>query len=77
MLVEKHALLQTEENLKYFNNSFQAIQLGSRERLLAFCEAVQRSSPVGSFTRPIAGTTPGYASEVWPHLVLHLSYLMF
>ncbi|PQP94774.1 uncharacterized protein Pyn_40747 [Prunus yedoensis var. nudiflora] len=33
-------------------------------RLLAFCEAVQRSSPVGSFTRPIAGTTPGYASEV-------------
>ncbi|XP_018851550.1 uncharacterized protein YnbB-like isoform X1 [Juglans regia] len=42
----------------------QAVQLGSRERLLAFCEAVQRSSPVASFTRPVAGTTPGYASEV-------------
>ncbi|KAJ4845242.1 hypothetical protein Tsubulata_003856 [Turnera subulata] len=42
----------------------QAVQLGNRERLLAFCEAVQRSSPVGSFTKPIAGTTPGYASEV-------------
>ncbi|ONI12875.1 hypothetical protein PRUPE_4G188800 [Prunus persica] len=46
------------------HDTVQAIQLGSRERLLAFCEAVQRSSPVGSFTRPIAGTTPGYASEV-------------
>ncbi|XP_059442578.1 uncharacterized protein LOC132174869 [Corylus avellana] len=42
----------------------QAVQLGSRERLLAFCEAVQRSSPVGSYTKPVAGTTPGYASEV-------------
>uniref|UniRef100_A0A2N9FL07 Aminotransferase class I/classII domain-containing protein n=1 Tax=Fagus sylvatica TaxID=28930 RepID=A0A2N9FL07_FAGSY len=42
----------------------QAVELGSRERLLAFCEAVQRSSPVGSFTKPVAGTTPGYASEV-------------
>ncbi|KAG8386275.1 hypothetical protein BUALT_Bualt03G0132100 [Buddleja alternifolia] len=42
----------------------QAVQLGSRERLLAFCEAVQRSSPVSSFTKPIAGATAGYASEV-------------
>ncbi|KAI9075632.1 hypothetical protein K1719_042432 [Acacia pycnantha] len=41
-----------------------AIQLGSRQRLLAFCEAVQRSSPVSSYTKPVAGTTPGYASEV-------------
>lgn len=59
------------EIVKHFVNkdyhvcgAFQAVQLGSRERLLAFCEAVQKSSPVSSFTRPIAGTTPGYASEV-------------
>ncbi|GAU35070.1 hypothetical protein TSUD_69930 [Trifolium subterraneum] len=44
--------------------AIKAVQLGSRERLLAFCEAVQRRSPVGSYTKPIAGTTPGYASEV-------------
>lgn len=50
--------------------AFQAVELGNRERLLAFCEAVQRSSPVGSFTKPIAGSTPGYASEVWIHLTL-------
>ncbi|KAK7855075.1 uncharacterized protein CFP56_029780 [Quercus suber] len=51
-------------NTKALCNDFQAVQLGSRECLLAFCEAVQRSSPVGSFTKPVAGTTPGYASEV-------------
>ncbi|KAH1247534.1 hypothetical protein GmHk_06G017421 [Glycine max] len=44
--------------------AIKAIQLGSHERLLAFCEAVQRSSPVGSYTKPVAGATPGYASEV-------------
>ncbi|KAK4771171.1 hypothetical protein SAY87_031703 [Trapa incisa] len=42
----------------------QAVELGTRERLLAFCEAVQRSSPVSSFTKPVAGATAGYASEV-------------
>ncbi|XP_077222437.1 uncharacterized protein LOC143856196 isoform X2 [Tasmannia lanceolata] len=46
------------------HDTVQAVQLGSRELLLAFCEAVQRSGPVGSFIRPIAGSTPGYASEV-------------
>ncbi|XP_058211037.1 uncharacterized protein LOC131323323 isoform X2 [Rhododendron vialii] len=46
------------------HDTVQAVELGSRECLLAFCEAVQRSSPVGSFTKPIAGSTPGYASEV-------------
>ncbi|KAG5020536.1 hypothetical protein JHK87_016391 [Glycine soja] len=44
--------------------AIKAIQLGSHERLLAFCEAVHRSSPVGSYTKPVAGATPGYASEV-------------
>ncbi|CAI0375883.1 unnamed protein product [Linum tenue] len=46
------------------HDTVQAVQLGNRESLLAFCEAVQRSSPVGSFTKPVAGSTPGYASEV-------------
>ncbi|GAB2215493.1 hypothetical protein Droror1_Dr00019880 [Drosera rotundifolia] len=46
------------------HDTVQAVQLGTRERLLAFCKAVQRMSPVGSFTRPAPGATPGYASEV-------------
>ncbi|KAL5986881.1 hypothetical protein ACLOJK_015215 [Asimina triloba] len=45
-------------------DTVQAVQLGSRERLLAFCDAVQRSCPVGSFIKPVAGSTPGYASEI-------------
>uniref|UniRef100_A0A453DAF8 Aluminum resistance protein n=1 Tax=Aegilops tauschii subsp. strangulata TaxID=200361 RepID=A0A453DAF8_AEGTS len=42
----------------------QAVELGNRERLIAFCEVVQQTCPVGSFIKPIAGETPGYASEV-------------
>ncbi|CAD6262089.1 unnamed protein product [Miscanthus lutarioriparius] len=42
----------------------QAVELGSRERLIAFCEVVQQTCPVGSFIKPTAGETPGYASEV-------------
>ncbi|MQL80101.1 hypothetical protein Taro_012555 [Colocasia esculenta] len=47
------------------HDTVQAVQLGSREHLITFCEAVQRSCPVGSFVKPVAGTTAGYASEVW------------
>ncbi|KMT13007.1 hypothetical protein BVRB_4g087220 [Beta vulgaris subsp. vulgaris] len=46
------------------NDTVQAVQLGSRERLIAFCQAVQKSSPVSSFTKPVPGATAGYASEV-------------
>lgn len=50
--------------ISIFTITSQAVQLGSRERLLAFCDSVQRSCPVGSYVKPISGTTPGYASEV-------------
>ncbi|KAF5178860.1 hypothetical protein FRX31_031552 [Thalictrum thalictroides] len=46
------------------HDTVQAVQLGSQDRLLAFCEAVQRNCPVGSFIKPVAGSSPGYASEV-------------
>ncbi|XP_064984039.1 uncharacterized protein LOC135624404 isoform X4 [Musa acuminata AAA Group] len=46
------------------HDTVQAVQLGGRERLISFCEAVQRSCPIGSYIKPIAGVTPGYASEV-------------
>ncbi|KAJ3693666.1 hypothetical protein LUZ60_009146 [Juncus effusus] len=46
------------------HDTVQAVQLGSREKLIAFCQAVQKSSPIGSFIKPTAGSTPGYASEV-------------
>ncbi|KAK1863901.1 hypothetical protein I4F81_006454 [Pyropia yezoensis] len=41
-----------------------AIRLGDRRRLLAFCAAVQRTSPVGAHIAVEAGSTPGYGDEV-------------
>jgi len=40
------------------------VRLGERGKVLAFCEAVQRCSPVGANVRPVAGRTPGYGDEV-------------
>ena len=42
----------------------QAITLGSKEALLAFCEGIQAAAPVDSFVRPEASDMPGYADQV-------------
>ena len=38
----------------------QAIQLGSPEKILAFCRGIQRCAPVDSFVTPEAAPMPGY-----------------
>lgn len=35
-----------------------AVRLGSRERMVAFCQAVQACCPVGSYIQPTPGTPP-------------------
>jgi cystathionine beta-lyase family protein involved in aluminum resistance len=42
----------------------QAVQLGSPEGLIAFCGAVQRSSPVDAHVRPEPWDMPGYTDQV-------------
>ncbi len=42
----------------------QAIKLGSPEKLVAFCQAVQKHSPVESYVSPIPAPMPGYDSEL-------------
>ncbi|MCH2242604.1 MAG: methionine gamma-lyase family protein [Aquabacterium sp.] len=42
----------------------QAIKLGSGEKLIAFCKAIQRNSPIGSYLDPIPDEMPGYESQV-------------
>jgi cystathionine beta-lyase family protein involved in aluminum resistance len=42
----------------------QAIQLGSQEKLLAFCRALQKQSPVGSYLDPVPAQMPGYESQL-------------
>ncbi len=42
----------------------QAVQLGSPEKLIAFCRAIQRHSPVDSYVEPVPGSMPGYESQL-------------
>ncbi|MBE9127791.1 MULTISPECIES: aminotransferase class I/II-fold pyridoxal phosphate-dependent enzyme [unclassified Coleofasciculus] len=42
----------------------QAIQLGSPEKLIAFCRAIQQHSPIGSYLDPVPAAMPGYESEL-------------
>ncbi|AKG20753.1 methionine gamma-lyase family protein [Calothrix sp. 336/3] len=42
----------------------QAIKLGSPDKLIAFCKAVQQHSPIGSYLDPIPDDMPGYESQV-------------
>jgi cystathionine beta-lyase family protein involved in aluminum resistance len=42
----------------------QAIQLGSPEKLIAFCEAIQQHSPIGSYLSPVPAEMPGYESQL-------------
>ena len=42
----------------------QAIQLGSADKLIALCKAIQQHSPVDSYVEPVPGEMPGYASQL-------------
>ena len=42
----------------------QAIKLGSAEKLIAFCKAVQQHSPVDSYVEPVPAGMPGYESDL-------------
>ncbi|MGD1861628.1 MAG: aminotransferase class I/II-fold pyridoxal phosphate-dependent enzyme [Leptolyngbyaceae cyanobacterium] len=42
----------------------QAIKLGSPDKLIAFCKAIQQHSPVDSYVEPIPAGMPGYDSEL-------------
>jgi cystathionine beta-lyase family protein involved in aluminum resistance len=42
----------------------QAVQLGSPEKLIAFCRAIQKNSPVGSYLDPVPAPMPGYESQL-------------
>lgn len=41
-----------------------SIKLGSREKLISFCQGIQSSSPIDSFVLPEPWAMPGYSDEV-------------
>ena len=42
----------------------QGIQLGSADKLIAFCRAIQQNSPIGSYLDPVPAEMPGYESQL-------------
>ena len=42
----------------------QAVELGSKEGMIAFCKGIQAAAPVDSYADPIPGDMPGYDSQV-------------
>ena len=42
----------------------QAVELGSAERVIAFCKGIQAAAPVDSYVTPVPGDMPGYESQV-------------
>ncbi|WAL59258.1 methionine gamma-lyase family protein [Thermocoleostomius sinensis] len=42
----------------------QAIQLGSPEKIIAFCRAIQAHSPIGAYLSPVPAQMPGYESDL-------------
>lgn len=42
----------------------QAVQLGSPQKLINFCRAIQAHSPIGAYLDPVPGEMPGYDSDL-------------
>ncbi|MCU0567502.1 MAG: methionine gamma-lyase family protein [Oculatellaceae cyanobacterium Prado106] len=42
----------------------QAIKLGSPEKVIVFCHAIQQHSPIGSYLSPVPAHMPGYESQL-------------
>ena len=42
----------------------QAVKLGSREKMIAFCQGIQKGSPIDSHVTPIPSGMPGYEDEI-------------
>ena len=46
------------------NDIIQAIEMGSKEKLVAFCQGIQKYSPVDSYAAPEPWDMPGYEDQV-------------
>lgn len=52
------------EPLKSRFDIIQAIHFGDKQKLIAFCQGMQKGAPVDAFVEPIPWAMPGYDSEV-------------
>lgn len=42
----------------------QAVELGSADKVIAFCEGIQKAAPVDSYVKPVPYDMPGYTCDV-------------
>lgn len=62
MQLEGYAVSPAPDEARF--DVIQSVELGSPEALQAFCSAIQKRSPVGSYIEPVPGATAGYEDEV-------------
>lgn len=63
-IYEKLGFLVNPNGKQERHDIIQAITLGSKERVIAFCQGIQKAAPVDSFVSPEPYPMPGYDSDV-------------
>lgn len=63
-IYEKLGFLVNPNGKQERHDIIQAITLGSEERVIAFCQGIQKAAPVDSFVSPEPYPMPGYDSDV-------------
>lgn len=46
------------------SDTIQAVRLGSKDKMIAFCQGLQKGSPIDSHVLPLPSPMPGYSDEV-------------
>ena len=64
MLYEKLGFSVIPDSKEERHDIIQAITLGSSERVIAFCQGIQKAAPVDSFVSAEPWAMPGYDSDV-------------
>ncbi len=63
-LFQKSGYEVKPEPLEQRSDIIQSIRLGSKEKVLAFCEAIQAVAPVDAFVKPEPWDMPGYSHKI-------------
>jgi cystathionine beta-lyase family protein involved in aluminum resistance len=63
-IYEKLGFKVVPDSTESRHDIIQAVELGSKEGMIAFCKGIQAAAPVDSFVTPEPGDMPGYDSKV-------------
>ena len=63
-IYEKLGFKVIPNSMEERHDIIQAVELGSEERMCAFCEGIQAAAPVDSYVTPVPSDMPGYDAKV-------------